>query len=160
MPSQKSSRKNRILSFCQDSLLPGAAAALSLEDRSALADQVKKALSSIMEHTANTHAVYMIGMPLLTGGTLTEVSAVIHRGMLVGYLSCDGSFISKDGSITDTNILPDTTVFSCGGLRFCVLSSSISRLPTRLGGISRLGCGFTDCSILRSSSCGQCQQVP
>lgn len=112
----------------------------SLFGYDALADQVKKALSSIMEHTANTHAVYMIGMPLLTGGTLTEVSAVIHRGMLVGYLSCDGSFISKDGSITDTNILPDTTVFSCGGLRFCVLSSSISRLPTRLGGISRLGC--------------------
>lgn len=105
-----------------------------------LANDAKKALSSIMERTANSHAVYLIGMPLLAGGTLTEVCAVIHRGMLVGYLSCEGAFLSEDGTIADTDILPDTTVFSCGSLRFCILPSKVDALPERLGGISRLGC--------------------
>ena len=43
-------------------------------------------------------------------------------------------------TIADTDILPDTTVFSCGSLRFCILPSKVDALPERLGGISRLGC--------------------
>ncbi len=105
-----------------------------------LANDAKKALSVIMEHTANSHAVYILGMPLLAGGALTEVSAVIHRGMLIGYISCEGAFLSEDKTIADSDTLPDTTVFSCGGLRFCILSSSAASLPARMGGISRLGC--------------------
>ncbi len=105
-----------------------------------IAKNAKEALSHIMEHTANTHAVYVIGMPFLAGGALTEVSAVLHRGMLVGYVSCEGAFLSEDGALADTDILPDTTVFSCGALRFCIVAGKADDLPTRLGGISRLGC--------------------
>lgn len=112
----------------------------SLFGQELIANNAKESLARIMEHTANTHAVYVIGMPLCTGGALTEVLAVIHRGMLVGYVSSEEAFLSEDGTLADSDILPDSTVFACGSLRFCILAGKVDSLPARLGGISRLGC--------------------
>ena len=105
-----------------------------------LVDQCAGALSGLQAAAANREGYVIAGLVIDDCGKPVSAMAVLHKGVLIGFIpTLDNPAPLAVGSYSNC-LLPIETVFSCGGLRFCVLSCDLGSLATRVVDISKTGC--------------------
>ncbi|MEF9983572.1 MAG: NAD(+) synthase [Oscillospiraceae bacterium] len=106
----------------------------------ALLDNAKECIENICILTQDLATFILIGTPIEDNGKVVSVIAVLHKGEIVGYVQGQDDrmgFLSQDYSSV---ILPPTTVFGCGGLKFCILSCEPLALTQKAKDIAATGC--------------------
>ena len=105
-----------------------------------LTQQCSIALDQLRAASLNREGYVIAGFAMDDCGKAVSIMAVLHKGQLVGLLpTCDNPPPLAVYGYSDY-ILPQNTIFSCGGMRFCIVSCSLSRIATRVVDAARLGC--------------------
>lgn len=105
-----------------------------------LLEQCEDALEALLVETAGSDGYLIVGLPVEDLGHTVSVMAVCHQGELVALIPAKdrpAPFWSGDCS---ENLVPPETVFSCGRLRFCVVSCDLRTLPMRAAAAAATGC--------------------
>ncbi|MCL2856423.1 MAG: NAD(+) synthase [Oscillospiraceae bacterium] len=105
-----------------------------------LTQQCSAALDQLRAASLGREGYVIAGFVMEDCGKPVSAMAVLHKGQLLGILpTCDNPGTLATNVYSDY-ILPPSTVFSCGGLRFSVVSCALSCLATRVAEAARTGC--------------------
>jgi len=105
-----------------------------------LTQQCSIALDQLRAASQGREGYVIAGFAMDDCGKPISVMAVLHRGQLIGLLPTFDSPQALASHGYSDFILPHNTAFSCGGLRFCVVSCGLQSLATRVVEAARTGC--------------------
>jgi len=105
-----------------------------------LLDHCASSLGAMQAATTNLEGYVIVGFVMDDCGKPVSAMAVLHRGKLVGLIPTMDNPAMLACERYSNYLLPANTVFSCGGLRFCILSCDLSDLTLRAVEISKTGC--------------------
>ncbi|WRS27671.1 NAD(+) synthase [Oscillospiraceae bacterium MB08-C2-2] len=109
----------------------------SLLGNPALLDDCDRALRELCAATVGLETTVLIGLPLAGHNGPISVTAVLHRGKVLGFVSD-----SEDQPLhyPETELLSSSTVFRCGPLRLCLLDCLPQELPMVAPAAVSAGC--------------------
>ncbi len=106
----------------------------------ALLDSCIEAIEKICIQTKTMNSYILIGTPIEDNGSVVSAIAVINKGKIIGYIKAENDqmeYLSKNYS---DKILPPTTVFSIGAMKFCVLSCEPMKIAENIKEVAETGC--------------------
>lgn len=106
----------------------------------ALIDQCSEALDMLGEATSDMNSYVLTGLVISDYGKPVSVMALLYRGELVAYIPTTDDFHPLYSGEHSEQLMPVNTVFSCGEMRFCVLSCGLGTLLPRGLEIAKTGC--------------------
>ncbi len=114
----------------------------SLFDNRWLKDACRSALGQLCMLTQDIESFIIVGLPAGDGGRTVSGCAVLHRGHLVGTVAAQQSPVPWLEQLCPAGLLPPSTVFGCGQLRFCVLPCDPAALPRYMHLLEGCGAGL------------------
>lgn len=106
----------------------------------ALLDNAKEVIENICILTQDLPSYILIGTPIDDNGKVVSAIAVLYRGEIVGYVNGQPDKMGYLSENYSQHILPATTVFACGGLKFCILSCDPINLTENVKEVAQTGC--------------------
>ncbi len=129
--------KSDVLVFPRMALCPPSSG--TLLKNPCIAQQCEHCLSKLCEETKHLSSYLLIGTVKLFDHIPYEVYAILYEGKVLGYLPCE---TIPDGF---DELLPPDSIFSCCGMTFTVLPTSLSKLPLHLPGAAQRGAQLVIC---------------
>lgn len=112
----------------------------SLFQNRTLLDQCSEALTELLDHTRNLNSYVIVGLVVDDCGQSISVMAVLYKEDIIALIPTEttpSSFSENEGV---GGLVSDNTIFSCGNLRFRVLSCELSTLASQASLAIQSGC--------------------
>lgn len=112
----------------------------SLFAGSGFLEQCGEALDGLCAASKERDCYIVVGLALEDWGKVVSVMAVLYEGELVALVPTVDNPSPFANSGFSEYLMPTDTVFSCGGLRFCILGCNLSTLTLRAAHAAQTGC--------------------
>jgi len=125
----------------------------------ALLEQCAGALGALRTATADREGYVIVGLAIDDHGKPASAMAVLHKGEFIGLIQTLDNPPPLAPERYSDSLLPVDTVFSCGGLRFCVLSCELSGLAARVVETAKTGCDLIVAPAYSPAFAGQEDEI-